>query len=138
MLSDIEPGMQLLDVRQEETHEPPISGKGFFAPEVQVVHRSLLISHKDVEGKQVDWRKCPSAQHFEQCWKPIPIQVGNRRRRVVPHSGRFAIVNPRCFDMGMMMSACFKSQWRVVVEAHNDLTMFSRGGDKALSIDGDS
>lgn len=51
-------------------------------PEVQIVHRSLLISHKDVEGKQVDWWKSPPAQNLKKGRQPVSTHVGHRRRRV--------------------------------------------------------
>jgi hypothetical protein len=44
-----------------------------YAPEVQIVYRSLLVAHVDVEGKQVQWRNCLATQHLEQRRKAIPI-----------------------------------------------------------------
>lgn len=50
------------------------------APEVQVVHRSLLVSHVYVEGEEVYWRRSSSAENLEKRRQPVPGYVGLRRR----------------------------------------------------------
>jgi len=47
-------------------------------PEIQIIDRSLLVAHVDVEEEQVDWGKGPPAQDFKQCWEPVPVEVWNR------------------------------------------------------------
>jgi hypothetical protein len=63
-------------------------------PKVQIVHRSLLISHINVERKEIDWRERATTQHLEKRWKPIPTQIRLRRRRVHWLMGRH--VESRC------------------------------------------
>jgi hypothetical protein len=63
-------------------------------PKVQIVHRSLLISHINVERKEIDWRERATTQHLEKRWKPIPTQIRLRRWRVHWLMGRH--VESRC------------------------------------------
>lgn len=49
-------------------------------PEVEIINRSLLISHIDVEGKQIYGGERAPAQNFEEGWKPIAIVIGLGRR----------------------------------------------------------
>lgn len=35
-------------------------------PEVEVVYRSLLIAHVDVESEEVDWGQSAAAEHLEE------------------------------------------------------------------------
>lgn len=62
-------------------------GRQACVPEIQIVHRALLISHKDIEREEIHWRKGPSAQNFKKSWEPIPIQIGYRGWGVVAHDG---------------------------------------------------
>ena len=62
MLGDIEPvatGLDLCSATRSHAVKSSI-------PEVKVVNRSLLISHVDVEGKEVDWRQSLPAEDLEQ------------------------------------------------------------------------
>jgi hypothetical protein len=40
-------------------------------PEIQVIHRALLIPHINVEGKEIDWGEGPAAQDFKERRKAI-------------------------------------------------------------------
>jgi hypothetical protein len=51
-------------------------------PEVEIIHRSLLVSHINVEGEQIDGRQGPSTEHLEEIRQPVAIEVRLRRRRV--------------------------------------------------------
>jgi hypothetical protein len=42
-----------------------------FLPEIQVIHRALLIPHIDVERKEVDWSESSAAQDFKESRKAI-------------------------------------------------------------------
>ena len=49
------------DVREEKEMDFGIS------PEVEIVHRSLLVAHVDVEREEIDRCQCPPVEHFHQC-----------------------------------------------------------------------
>jgi hypothetical protein len=57
-------------------------------PKVEVVHRPLLISHVYVEREQIYRCQCLPAEHFEQGWQAVPVQVRLRRRGFhIGHAG---------------------------------------------------
>lgn len=56
-------------------------------PEVKVVDRSLLITHVDVEGEQIDRWKGASAQDLKEGWKAVALVVWLWRRGVVVTDG---------------------------------------------------
>lgn len=70
-------------------------------PEIQIVDRSLLISHVDVEREQVYRRQRPPTENLEESWQAVPVQVRLRGRRpgmkavghlsAVSRSPRFAL-----------------------------------------------
>ena len=53
------------------------------SPEVKVVNRSLLITHVDVEGEQIDRWEGTSAQDLKEGWKAVALVVWLRRRGAV-------------------------------------------------------
>lgn len=77
MLRDIEPKRHgLLIAQQQVTHCFPD------IPEVQIIHRALLVPHIDIEGKQVDGSEGPATEDFEERGEAIALlQAGKRRRR---------------------------------------------------------
>lgn len=42
-------------------------------PEVQVVHRALLVSHINVKGEEVDGRQCAAAKDFEESGQTVSL-----------------------------------------------------------------
>jgi len=44
---------------------------GGLLPEIQVIHRALLIPHVNVERKEVDWSEGPAAEDLKKCRKAI-------------------------------------------------------------------
>lgn len=51
----------------------PIFEQSPSSPEVQIVHRALLISHVNVEREQVDWGESPPSQNLEESGQPISL-----------------------------------------------------------------
>ena len=45
------------------------------SPKVEVVHRSLLVSHVDVVGKEVDRRRRPTLKDFMERWETVASVV---------------------------------------------------------------
>lgn len=45
------------------------------SPEIQIIDRSLLVAHINVEEEQVDRSQSPSTQHLEKSWQSVPIHV---------------------------------------------------------------
>ena len=58
-------------------------------PEVEIVNRSLLVSHIDVEGKEVNRSQSLATENLEERREAISIEVWMWRRRV-HHSIRHA------------------------------------------------
>lgn len=47
-------------------------------PEIKIINRSLLISHVDVEGEEIDGCQSLTTKDLKESRKPIPIEVGMR------------------------------------------------------------
>lgn len=80
MLGDIEPiavrlAMELSSAECSQAVESSI-------PEVKIVDRSLLISHVDVEGKEVDRGQSLPAEDLKKRGQAVPIEIWMWRRRV--------------------------------------------------------
>lgn len=50
-------------------------------PEVEVIHRSLLIAHVDIERKEVNRRQSAATQDLKERRQSVSRHVGLRRRR---------------------------------------------------------
>jgi hypothetical protein len=62
-------------------------------PKVKIVDRSLLISHVDVERKEINRREGTPAQNLKQSWQAIPVKIRLRRWCVlVRHGERFIAI----------------------------------------------
>jgi hypothetical protein len=63
------------------------------SPEIQIVNRSLLIAHVNVEVEQVNRCERPPAQNLEKGWKPVPMKIWLRRGGVViRHLARLCVL----------------------------------------------
>lgn len=54
---------------------------GDIEPKIQIVDRSLLVSHVNVEGEQIDRGQSAPAEDLEESRKSVPVQIGHRRGR---------------------------------------------------------
>lgn len=70
-------------------------------PKVQIIHRSLLISHVNIEGEKVYWRKCPPAQNLKQRRQSIShhIRLRRRRRRRAVMTSHVVVIVRNFFDV---------------------------------------
>jgi len=44
-------------------------------PEIEVIYRSLLISHINIEREQIHRRESSAAENLEKSWKAVSFQV---------------------------------------------------------------
>lgn len=42
-------------------------------PEVQIINRALLITHVNVEGKEIDWRKGIATENLKEGWQALTL-----------------------------------------------------------------
>lgn len=75
--------MQWIDERHDAIeYTEVLRGMTEAIPEIKVVNRSLLISHVNVEGEEVDGCQGLPAEDFEESWQAVSIEVGMRRRSI--------------------------------------------------------
>lgn len=60
-----------------------------YLPEVEIVNRSLLITHVDVEGEEVNRGLCATTEDFEKGGQPISYHVVGKLFRFVRHLDGF-------------------------------------------------
>ena len=87
MLGDIEPVAPRSAFHPSSTTHPQAIESSI--PEVEIVNRSLLVPHIDVEGKEVNRSQSLATENLEERREAISIEVWMWRRRV-HHSVRHA------------------------------------------------
>ena len=80
MLGDIEPITARSAFHPSSTTQPQDIEASI--PEVEIVNRSLLVPHVDVEGKEVDRSQSLTTENLEERREAISIEVWMWRRRV--------------------------------------------------------
>ena len=80
MLGDIKPVLVgLATYLSLATCSQPVESN---LPEIEIINRSLLISHVDVEGKEVDGGQGLPAKDLEERGQAVSIEIWMWRRRV--------------------------------------------------------